>query len=91
MEPDGEGGAAPFASKQQRLLSAVGPDALARVTAPVHVVEGSETSAVDHAICDIVRRHVPHAQHPLIEGADHMMPLTHPEPLTRALLRGIER
>ena len=27
-------------------------DVLARVTAPVHVVEGSQTSAVDHAICD---------------------------------------
>ena len=64
-------------------------DALARVTAPVHVVEGSQTSAVDHAICDVVRRHVPHAQHTLIEGAGHMMPLTHPESLTRALLAGL--
>ena len=61
-------------------------DALAEVTAPVHVVEGSQTSAVDHAICDVIRRHVPHARHTLIEGAGHMMPLTHPEPLTRALL-----
>jgi lipase len=66
-------------------------DALAKVTAPVHVVEGSQTSAVDHAICDVVRRHVPHAHYTLIEGAGHMMPLTHPEPLTRALLLGIER
>jgi len=64
-------------------------DSLATVTAPVHVVEGSQTSVVDHAICDVVRRHVPHAQHTLIEGAGHMMPLTHPEPLTRALLAGI--
>ena len=66
-------------------------DALATVTAPVHVVLGSQTSAVDHAICDVVRRHMPHAQHTLIEGASHIMPLTHPEPLTRALLTGIER
>jgi lipase len=66
-------------------------DALARMTAPVHIVEGSQTSAVDHAICDIVRRHVTHAQHTLIEGAGHMLPLTHPEPLTRALLTEIER
>ena len=64
-------------------------DALASVTAPVQVVEGSLTSAVDHAICDVVRRHVPHAQHTLIEGAGHMMPLTHPESLTRALLAGL--
>jgi lipase len=66
-------------------------DALAGLTAPVHVVEGSRTSAVDHAICDVVRRHVPDAWHTLIEGAGHMMPLTHPEPLTRALLTGMER
>jgi pimeloyl-ACP methyl ester carboxylesterase len=64
-------------------------DALASVTVPVQVVEGSLTSAVDHAICDIVARHVPHAQHTLIEGAGHMMPLTHPESLTRALLAGL--
>ena len=64
-------------------------DALASVTVPVQVVEGSLTSAVDHAICDVVRRHVPQAQHTLIEGAGHMMPLTHPESLTRALLAGL--
>jgi lipase len=62
-------------------------DALAGLTAPVHVVEGTQTTAVDHAICDVVRRHVPHPQHTLIEGAGHMMPLTHPAPLTRALLQ----
>jgi pimeloyl-ACP methyl ester carboxylesterase len=66
-------------------------DSLATVTAPAHVIEGSHTSAVDRAICRVVRRHVPHARHTLIEGARHMMPLTHPEPLTRALLTGIER
>jgi lipase len=66
------------------------PAALAGLTMPVHVVEGSETSAVDHAICDVIRRHVPHARHTLIEGAGHMMPLTHPEPLARAVLKEIE-
>jgi pimeloyl-ACP methyl ester carboxylesterase len=66
-------------------------DALAGITTPVHVVEGSHTSEVDHAICDVLRRQVPHARHTLIEGAGHMMPLTHPEPLTRALVTEIER
>ncbi len=65
-------------------------DALTSVTAPVHVIEGTHTSVVDHAICEVIRRHVPHAQHTLIDGASHMMPLTHPEPLTHALLNGIE-
>jgi lipase len=67
------------------------PDALAGVTAPVHVVEGSQTSAVDRAICEVVRRHVPHARHTLLEGAGHMMPLTHPGQLTGALLAEIAR
>ncbi len=66
------------------------PEALARLTVPVHVVEGSCTSSVDHAICEVIRRHVPDPQYTLIEGAGHMMPLTHPKPLTRALLTGIE-
>ena len=66
-------------------------EALAGVTAPVHVVEGSLTSAVDHAICDVVLRHIPQAHHTVIEGAGHMMPLTHPEPLTRAVLTGVAR
>jgi lipase len=56
----------------------------------VHVIEGSRTSAVDHAICDVVRRNLPHAAHTVIEGAGHMMPLTHPEQLTTALVAFIE-
>ena len=65
-------------------------DSLGGITAPVHVVEGSKTSTVDHAICKVVRRQVPDSRHTLIEGAGHMMPLSHPEPLARALLSGIE-
>jgi pimeloyl-ACP methyl ester carboxylesterase len=71
--------------------SLLAPEALTRVTAPLHVLEGSQTSAVDHAICDVILRHVPHARHTLIEGAGHMMPLTHPKPLTYALLAGMKR
>ena len=67
------------------------PDTLAGVTAPVHVIEGTQTSTVDHAICDVVRQHVPRARHTLIDGAGHMLPLTHAAPLTDALLAGIER
>lgn len=66
-------------------------ESLAGIVVPVHVVEGSQSSVVDHAICDVIRRRMPHARHMVIEGAGHMMPLTHPEPLTRALLTGIAR
>jgi pimeloyl-ACP methyl ester carboxylesterase len=64
---------------------ALNVEALAKIAAPVCIVEGSDASVVDHAICNVVRRRVPHAQYTVIEGAGHMMPLTHPEPLTRAL------
>jgi pimeloyl-ACP methyl ester carboxylesterase len=67
------------------------PDALGRIAAPVHIIEGSQTSAVDHAICQVLRGYVPQALHTLIEGAGHMMPLTDPEPLTYALLDGLSR
>jgi lipase len=65
-------------------------DGLARVSAPVHIIRGSQTSAIDHAICDVVQRHMPHARHTVIAGAGHMLPLTHPGPLTRALLAGLD-
>jgi pimeloyl-ACP methyl ester carboxylesterase len=66
-------------------------EALTKVTVPVHVVEGSATSAVDHAICDVVLRRIPHAQHSVIEGAGHMMPLTHAAELTRILVAAAGR
>jgi lipase len=65
-------------------------DALTTVTVPAHVVEGSRSSAVEHALCEVVRRQMPHAHHTVIEDAGHMMPLTHPEPLARALVGRIE-
>jgi lipase len=60
---------------------------LASLVLPVHVVEGSATSVVDRAICAAVLRSVPDARRSVIEGAGHMMPLSHPADLTRVLLR----
>jgi lipase len=66
-------------------------ETLGEIPLPVHVVEGSATSVVDHAICGVVRRDVRHAEHSLIEGAGHMLPLTHATQLTRALTDRIVR
>jgi pimeloyl-ACP methyl ester carboxylesterase len=49
-------------------------DKLASVSLPVHVVEGSATSVVDHTICALVLRHLRRPEHILIEGAGHMIP-----------------
>lgn len=62
------------------------PQALATITAPTLVVEGEQTGEVERALCDVVRRHVPRSDHVLIEGAGHMMPVTHPDVLTAAIL-----
>lgn len=64
-------------------------EALATVAVPVHVVEGSATSAVDHAICDVVLRRVPRVEHSVIEGAGHMIPLTHAAELTGTLVAAL--
>jgi lipase len=64
-------------------------EALRTVAVPVHVVEGSATSAVDHAICQVVLRHVPRVAHSVIQGAGHMMPLTHAPELTRILVAAV--
>jgi pimeloyl-ACP methyl ester carboxylesterase len=60
---------------------------LASVAAPVHVIEGSATSVVDRAICAAVLRSVQHPRRSVIEGAGHMMPLSHAADLTRVLVR----
>lgn len=66
-------------------------EALETVALPVHVVEGSATSAVDHAICDVVARHAPRAERSVIEGAGHMLPLTHAAELTPILAAAVAR
>jgi pimeloyl-ACP methyl ester carboxylesterase len=65
----------------------VSAESLASVTVPVHVVEGSASSVVDHAICAAVVRSVGHARHSVLDGAGHMMPLTHAADLTRVLVQ----
>jgi lipase len=64
-------------------------ETLRAVPLPVRVVEGSATSAVDHTLCELVLRHVARPEHTLIEGAGHMIPLTHAAPLTRALVERV--
>jgi pimeloyl-ACP methyl ester carboxylesterase len=60
---------------------------LASVALPVHVIEGSATLVVDRAICEAVRRNVPHPRSSVIQGAGHMLPLTHAGDVTRVLVR----
>lgn len=65
--------------------SPVSPQELERIDVPTLLVEGGQTEQVERALCEVVRRHVPTCRHVVIDGAGHMMPLTHPQQLTEAL------
>jgi pimeloyl-ACP methyl ester carboxylesterase len=64
-------------------------ETLASVPLPVHVVEGSATSVVDHTLCELVLRYVARPEHTLIQGAGHMIPLTHAAALTQVLVNRV--
>jgi lipase len=67
------------------------PAALVNITAPTLVVEGEHTGEVDQALCGVVSRHVPTSSRVVLDGAGHLMPLTHPEALTAAILEHLSR
>ncbi len=64
-------------------------ETLGAVPLPVCVVEGSATSVVDHTICGLVLCHVARPEHIVVEGAGHMIPLTHAAALTQALVERV--
>lgn len=66
--------------------SLVSPQGLERIDVPTLLVEGGQTAHVEQALCEVVRRHVPSCRHVVIDGAGHMMPLTHPQQLTDELI-----
>lgn len=63
--------------------------ALATMRLPVCVIEGSISSVVDHTICRLIVQHLPQADHRVIDGAGHMIPLTHADALTRVLVDSV--
>lgn len=64
------------------------PGVLDRVTAPVLLLRGSNTHPVIAAINDGLARRLPDARSLVVEGAGHMLPISHPDE-TAALLRDL--
>ena len=58
---------------------------LTRIRVSTLVVQGSQTTAPERRLCEIVAERVPEARQVLIEGAGHMVPLTHPAGMAEAL------
>ncbi len=67
------------------------PAALTSITLPTLVIEGGRTAEVERALCEVVRRCVPRCRHAVLDGAGHMMPLTHPDALIEAIQAHVNR
>lgn len=59
--------------------------ALTRITAPVLLMEGARSPAIVGAINDGLAARLPDAARTRIDGAGHMGPITHPEPVAAAI------
>ena len=64
------------------------PGVLDRVAMPALLVRGARTSEIIGLTNDAIAARLPDAQNVTVEGAGHMVPLTHPAE-TAALLRGL--
>ncbi len=58
---------------------------LAAITAPTQVLSGEASTRVARRIAQLVAVSIPNARLHCIEGAGHMLPLTHPESAQRAI------
>jgi pimeloyl-ACP methyl ester carboxylesterase len=61
-----------------------------KVTVPTLLLRAKETTPAARAVVELLHRVLP--RHELVEiaGAGHMAPLTHPQPVNRAILRHLE-
>ena len=66
-------------------------DRLDGVTCPVDLIEGTQSQPVMSAILDGLAARMAHTRRHVIEGAGHMVPMTHVAQVVSALERGEER
>ena len=58
---------------------------LAKIAVPTVVIRGGQTTAPERRLCEIVTDRVSGARQVVVEGAGHMVPLTHPTATAAAL------
>ena len=61
------------------------PGMFDRAAMPARLIEGSNSPRAAHAINDSLMRRLPNAQRVVIEGAGHMVPITHPGKVAAAV------
>ena len=64
------------------------PERIARASMPSLLVSGNDSPTVAHAINAALARRLPDARELTVDGAGHMVPLTHPEVVAEAI-RGL--
>ncbi len=62
-------------------------DALARISAPVLLIEGSQSPAIIRTIHDGLAARIPDSKRSVIMGAGHMVPITHADQVSAEVLR----
>lgn len=62
---------------------------LEQLSLPTLLLCGEKTTVPDRRVTEILRDHIPHCRYELIEGADHMSPLSHPAFIAQAVERHI--
>lgn len=63
---------------------------IAAIEAPVLLIEGTRSPRVVSEILDVIEARLPRAERVRIDGAGHMAPVTHPGPVSDAVLRFLE-
>lgn len=68
----------------------VAPGALERIRVPVLLVEGGDSPPVIDAVQSVLAARLPHASRLIVPGAGHMVPITHPDLVARAVQAHLE-
>ncbi len=63
------------------------PGVLDQITAPCLILQGSETLPVLGAVCEGLARRLPDAENVVIQGAGHMVAISHPAQTAAELQR----
>ncbi|EAP75264.1 hydrolase, alpha/beta fold family protein [Roseovarius nubinhibens ISM] len=61
------------------------PGRIEAIACPVLLMEGGASPAIIPAILDGIAARLPQAERVVVEGAGHMLPITHPEPVAEAI------
>lgn len=74
---------------QSNLMNPTTRSELSRVRTRTLVLCGSKTTLPDRRVSEIVRDHIPGAQYRVIDGAEHMSPLSHPKEVAQYIERHV--